>query len=246
MLLSFLALFLIIYNGIMIISIGLWVWQNPLVPWIAWLHNIARKYVIGILVAGAIGMYVAPSWMQPKIKSVQKVFHWKVWSVVFSCIIVVCFLGWLTNGRVWYDTRFYMGSYEWQYLAIIEYAVFFVLQLYVWSKKGMANHYFAWSLSFIGCYLASQTYELVWFYVGNFWTTIPFQLFQIGLYAGFLYAIKWKPRIIQLLPLLFLCFFWFLCFFYPNTAWYDKIYFWIPRVAPMPLLLSIPLVWKKR
>lgn len=205
------------------------------------LHGFIRKWIIPLLVAGIIAFH-----LKPKLKPFHRLFHWKIWTVVFAVVTLIAVIGcsqvYIQTGK-WYDTMFSIGDYTWQYIPIIEYAIFFAVQLYLWQNRGIPNFH-AWTLSFMGCYVTSQLYEVAWFIAYNNNDTLFYQVTQSALFVFLLFAVGWKPKKAQVIPLLFLVGFWVVAFFLPNTNWRELI--WLPRFAPMPLIASIALTYSPK
>jgi hypothetical protein len=235
-----LAIFLLWYNLTEILLLATWVRFNPDGVWLGLLHDILRKWAIGLVVAAAILVYVF------KIKLPKVVFDWKTWAFPVGSIILYAGWMWANRGGVlWFDSSFSVGNYRWNYLALIQYSFFFLVQLYAWQKRGLTN-YLAWTLSFIGSYMVSQYYEMAWFVIWEMWNTWTYQVWQSLLFIGVLAAIRFKPKVVQLLPLLLLCGYWTAIFLQPSFQfWSNPFIFWVHRAAPMPFFLSIPLVWKE-
>ena len=242
-LLAIIGFILFWWNFTYILTQFIWAMKNT--SMLNLLHETIRKFAIPILFTGIIFYH-----LYPELKKLNKIFNWKLWAGIFGCIILYGCIGWVmtylsggwNQSGEWFDTRFAIGDYEWSYLPIIQYSIFFVVQLYIWQKKGLSN-YVSWTLSFMGCYLVSQFYEMAWFTIWNMWATLQYQVFQTFLFVVLLLAIGWRPKKIQLLPLLFLIGFWITVFLQPTFNFWHS-YFWLPRFAPMPFFISFALVWK--
>ena len=157
----------------------------------------------------------------------------KVWLPLCLIIIVLCILG-----NVFYGRYFTFQGYTWQYIAVLTYVGFFIFQYYFYSRK--YSKLLSFALSFFACYFTSLIYEMPFFLMQD--STFHFVIFYLNLipYVYLLKDINYKPTR-KLLPSLIILSLWYLfCFYNPNwNVPFWKYYYFIPRLTPFPLFISI-------
>lgn len=171
----------------------------------------------------------------------KKVFHWKIWMI--PCLIIILFAinKWQLNPTL--DSQTQTLGFSWEWSAIAIWTSLFILQLYLFQKKGL-DKALAFSMSYYGVFLASIIYELPWLVAINGWTS-EFYYPQYRLAAATMFILvllywEWQPRKILLTPLVLLTLSYM---FYFNLV--NSPIGWIIRLSPFPLFLSIPLAKKE-
>jgi len=171
----------------------------------------------------------------------HKIFHWKVW--IFPCVFILTYSLWQWRFIHTLNYDLSILGYEWmkwQWAALIEWTLLFMLLLFLWQQKiGKPR---AFSLSFYSVLLASIIYEMPWYIYSGKWiiefayARLPISLMMVVL---LLYLSHWKmPRFY---PLTFI--FMFTCWlFYP----YPPNTYWIPRLTTYPIFATLPFGSKNK
>lgn len=153
----------------------------------------------------------------------QFFFSWKLWSFPSLFLIVFGLCKWQLNPTLNQETQPFFS--HWQWTGVISWTLLFILQLYLYQKKGIDN-IGSFTLSYYGVFLASAFYEpwLPSYFIHRVLTLIFF--------AGILMFFKWKPTRHTLtcaLPFVLT----YLCF--------SSLPYWSVRLIAFPLFLAIPL-----
>ena len=167
----------------------------------------------------------------------------KIWVIPLLSLASYSFYNWLFLS----NDRFYVDGYDWQWVALITYSLFFVVQLIVFSRNKIGNLQ-GFVLTVFACNLSSMIYEIPFFIMNGNNEIVSLLIFNTALFLCLLLQAKYRPDWLLLPALFWLSFCYVIDFLNPvwgSPFWFA--FFWLPRLAPIPLFLVIALkirVWK--
>jgi len=156
------------------------------------------------------------------------IFSFKIWLPLIGSIILFSLSQWQFNNLRNYDIA--ILGFNWQWSAIVTWALLFLMQFALYRKKMVEVDAFA--LSWFAVLLASILYELPWHFKDwqfGFLTSPKFTLSMIGFFL-LLHRYRIRPTEtvgLALIPLVF------------NYLLYFVIPGWLPRLSVFPLFLSL-------
>jgi hypothetical protein len=164
----------------------------------------------------------------------KKLFHWKVWSAPALAGIIFSLSQWQFNPINDYNTQI-LGM-NWQWNAIILWTILFILQLYIYQKRGV-DLTCSFVLSFYGVRLAGLLYEIPWYIATGKWLIEiqhPKLIFTLPLFIFLLWIFNCRPKpkilFLSLTPVMLIWLFYYQL--PPNTGW-------LPRLATYPFFLTL-------
>jgi len=160
----------------------------------------------------------------------QKLFAWQTWIFPVSLLLSISIVVWQFNPANLYQTA--LLGFKWNWIAVIEWNILFILQLYLYQKCNTQN-FTAFTLSYLGVFLGSFLYEIPFFiktggiYKSEFLITI---LLSFTVFAVLLFREKLKLKLWN-----------FIVFFPIILVWifYFDIPMWIHRLSVFPFFLSL-------
>lgn len=166
---------------------------------------------------------------------VQRLFSYKIWVFPFGLLIAASLLLWRFD-RLFSKTGATLGL-AWSFHAIITYCSLFLVSLYLYQRK--IENLPAFILSFITCYFLGIIYELPLLVKLNLVGGIIFRQYlplTIVVFVGLMLHYKFKLLRFYTFSCLILLFGYYMIYFQiPNDL------YWLPRLVPVPLMLSFPL-----
>jgi len=168
----------------------------------------------------------------------KKLFSWKILLVPFLCLIIYACFQWQFDPARNMIQNF---GLRWQWCAIIEWSLLFIIQLILYQKKGLDN-VLAFINSYYAVFLASVIYELPWYVTSGRWVTLlffPIELLVATCFILIIHKMKWKFTWLLIpacIPLFILYVFYYSL---PPT------FGWLPRLTAFPLFLLFPFSLQK-
>jgi len=162
----------------------------------------------------------------------QRLFAWQTWIFPVSLLLSISISVWQFNPAYLYQTA--LLGFKWNWVAVIEWNILFILQLYLYQKCN-TQKFIAFILSYLGVFLGSFLYEIPWFiktggiYNSVFLITIilSFAIFAVLLFREKLKLTLWN----------------FMLFFPVILIWifYFDTPMWIHRLSVFPFFLSLSI-----
>lgn len=136
---------------------------------------------------------------------------------------------------------FSVSGLNWQYAALFEWNLLFILSVFLFSKKNV-DAITVFTLSYFNMYLGGILYEVPWFIASGQWVNHvhnEVNWMVVACYVFLLYRIKWRFTRFMIPTILFL-----FGMYLPYYLWPPDFY-WVPRLAVYPLFLMVPFSLKK-
>lgn len=166
----------------------------------------------------------------------QKIFSWKALVIPTSIMLLVSVFVWQFNPEYLYQTS--LLGFKWNWIAVSQWLLLFILQLYLYQKSGIGN-FISFLLSYLGVFLGSFLYEVPFFLKsgGLYLDFMIIYVFSFMVFAWILFKEKAPLRLrhfVFLLPLV------------PIWIFYFDLPMWIHRLSVFPYFLLLPIVksWK--
>jgi len=162
----------------------------------------------------------------------QRLFAWQTWIFPVSLLLSFSIIVWQFNPAHLYQTA--LLGFEWNWIAVFEWNILFILQLYLYQKCNTRN-FIAFILSYLGVFLGSFLYEIPWFiktggiYQSMFLITY---MFSFAIFTVLLFREKLKLTLWN-----------FMLFFPVILVWifYFDIPMWFHRLSVFPFFLSLSI-----
>ena len=201
--------------------------KDPGVSWLLFLLNFVRWYFPALIFCAY--------YFLKKNKYVNILFSPRFWVPPLLALILYSVYSWGVTS----NDRFYIANYDWQYIAIITYALFFSIQLMIFYRNKIGN-FTGFVLTVFACNLSSMIYEIPFFIINGNNEIVSLLILNYILYMALVYHAGYKPNWFLIPAILWLIFCYIIAFL--NPVWgtsFWQTFFWFPRLAPIPLFLVI-------
>ena len=162
----------------------------------------------------------------------QKIFAWQTWVFPVSLGISMSILTWRFNPAYLFQTA--LLGFKWNWIAVIEWNILFILQLYLYQKYGTKN-FVAFILSYLSVFLGSFLYEIpVFIKTGGIFNIIFLITYVLSftVFAFLLFRAKIKLKLWHFTLFLPIIFVWIFYFNLPME---------IHRLSVFPFFLSLSI-----
>ena len=203
--------------------------ENDKVSWLLFLLHFVRWYFPALV-------FCLYQFMKQKCY-ITKLFSPKIWAIPLLSLAVYSGYNWILLS----NDRFYVDGYGWQWVALITYSLFFAVQLIIFSRNKIGNLK-GFVLTVFACNLSSMIYEIPFFIINGNSEIVFLLILNSILYMVLLIQAKYKLNWFLIPAILWLSFCYVIDFLNPvwgSPFWFA--FFWLPRLAPIPLFLLIAL-----
>lgn len=162
----------------------------------------------------------------------RTIFAWQTWMFPVSLVISISVLVWQFNPAYLYQTA--LLGFKWNWVAVFEWNILFILQLYLYQKCATPN-FIAFILSYLGVFLGSFLYEIPVFIKSEGIYNTPFlitYLVSFSVFASLLFREKKKLKLWNFMIFLPIILIW---------IFYFNIPMWIHRLSVFPFFLSLSI-----